>query len=287
MIKDTIADQLIYSTVKIVCVENNCQSIGTGFFMNLPMGDGTNIEAIVTNKHVINGYDFAFITVVGANDDETPNNQKHISLQIPNLQRRTFLHPDKDIDICLLFINDLIKAKNESGERVYYRSIGCDMAISEEQTENLTSMEDIIMIGYPNGFSDDFNNKPVIRKGITATSIKLNYENKSEFLADISVYFGSSGSPVFLRKTGLAKENNGEGLTIGVSPMYAFLGVLYAMKTVNVNGIAIREEIPTALKSQVITNMPINLGYVIKANKIIEAFEFQKQIIKSESRSDL
>lgn len=56
MIKDEIADQLVYSTVKITCRNSTAVSTGTGFFMRKDLQNGSNINAIVTNKHVVNGF---------------------------------------------------------------------------------------------------------------------------------------------------------------------------------------------------------------------------------------
>jgi len=53
------------------------------------------------------------------------------------------------------------------------------------------------MAGYPNGVSDEVNNLPVVRKGITATPMFADYNGKPEFLIDCAIYEGSSGSPIF------------------------------------------------------------------------------------------
>jgi hypothetical protein len=39
---------------------------------------------------------------------------------------------------------------------------------------------------------------PILRRGVTATHPKINYLGRSEFLVDVAVYPGSSGSPIFL-----------------------------------------------------------------------------------------
>ena len=49
MIKDDIADQLVYSTVKITCQNSTEVSTRTGFFMAKELQNGRNIIAIVTN----------------------------------------------------------------------------------------------------------------------------------------------------------------------------------------------------------------------------------------------
>ena len=52
MLRDTIADQLVYSTVKLTCYNASVISDGTAFFMSMDYDD-TNITALVTNKHVV------------------------------------------------------------------------------------------------------------------------------------------------------------------------------------------------------------------------------------------
>ena len=68
------------------------------------------------------------------------------------------------------------------------------------------------MIGYPIGLIDEYNNKPIVRKGITATTYNIDYNGKKEFLIDIACFPGSSGSPIFIRRDGLgiAKDSQGK-----------------------------------------------------------------------------
>lgn len=52
------------------------------------------------------------------------------------------------------------------------------------------------MVGYPDGIWDEFNNQPIVRRGITATHPKNDFNGKGEFLIDAVCFPGSSGSPV-------------------------------------------------------------------------------------------
>lgn len=276
MIKDQIADQLVYSTVRIICTDTSTVSRGTGFFMQKDYPDGTNISALVTNNHVVNGYEYAEITLAGVHDDGTPDNQNQITIKINDLQKRRISHPDKDIDICFLFINDKIEASMNAGKPIYFRAIGTEMTLSPADYDSLTSIEDVIMIGYPNGIIDTYNNKPVVRKGITATSLKLDYNGTPDFMIDIACFYGSSGSPVFLRKEGLAKETIKGGLRLGLSPRYSLLGIIHSMSIAKANGEIVVKEIPTSMKPVVETTIPLNLGQVTKAEKILEVFDIIK-----------
>ena len=276
MIKDQVADQLIYSTVRIVCRNTSMESRGTGFFMRQDFPDGSNINAIVTNNHVVDGYDYAEITLAGVRDEGMPDDQNQVTIAINDLQKKRFSHPSKDIDICLLFVNEEIEASQKSGKPVYYRAIGTEMTLLPTDLDSLTSIEDVVMIGYPNGIIDTYNNKPVVRKGITATSLKLDYNGTPALMIDIACFYGSSGSPVFLRKEGLAKETTENGLTLGLSPNYSLLGIIHSMSIAKANGEIVVKEIPTAMKPVVETAIPLNLGQVTKSKKILEIFDLVK-----------
>ncbi len=281
MIKDQFADQLVYSTVRIVCKNALTVSRGTGFFMYQDSPEGDNISAIVTNKHVVEGYNYAEITLAGVDAKGMPDDQNYITIVINDLQKKIIHHPNKDIDICLLFVNSEIKASKELGKPVYYRAIGAEMTLFPKDLDSLTSIEDIIMIGYPNGIIDEYNNKPVVRKGITATSLKLNYNGKPDFMVDVACFYGSSGSPVFLRKEGLEKETSENKITLGLSYSYSLLGIIHSMSIAKANGEIVVKEIPTAAKPIVETTIPLNLGQVTKAEKILELFNLVRRIKKA------
>ena len=105
-----------------------------------------------------------------------------------------------------MVINDLIEQARANGIDAYFKAITTDFSISNFNIQELTPVEDIVMIGYPIGLIDEVNNKPVVRKGITATDIRLDYNGRKEFLIDAACFHGSSGSPVFLRKMGPIKR---------------------------------------------------------------------------------
>lgn len=46
----------------------------------------------------------------------------------------------------------------------------------------LDAMEDVIMVGYPVGLWDSVNNRPIFRRGITATDPKVDFEGKKNFM---------------------------------------------------------------------------------------------------------
>lgn len=273
MIKDYIADMLVYSTVRIVCSNSNETAYGTGFFMLYEDAPDTKCLMLVTNRHVVSGYSTAIIKMVSDDGMGNPLDDVHLSITLPELQKNCIYHPEPNVDICFININTQLEDLIKQGKTPYFKCIGKEMILRPEDFDSLTAIEDIIMIGYPNGIMDDFNCKPVVRKGITATNLKFDYNGKPLFLIDAACFPGSSGSPVFLRKTGLEKEKTKDGIQLGVTAFYSLLGILYAGPTLTVDGKIVVKDIPTSAMAVAEIKTMLNLGYVVKINKALELFK--------------
>ena len=120
------------------------------------------------------------------------------------------------------------------------------------------------MVGYPIGLSDNYNHKPIIRKGSTATHPRNDYQGKKEILIDMPCYPGSSGSPVFILNEG--SYTTPQGVFIGSRIL--FLGILYAGPEFTKTGTITFNVSPR--EPRVLTTIPINLGIIIKAQRIVE-----------------
>ena len=82
------------------------------------------------------------------------------------------------------------------------------------------------MVGYPNGHSDQINNRPIVRRGITATSLQEDFNGQKVFLADIAVFGGSSGSPIFIFNPYGGFERHPDGSeTFSLGPRLHFVGI--------------------------------------------------------------
>ncbi|MGX3065578.1 hypothetical protein [Ursidibacter arcticus] len=160
------------------------------------------------------------------------------------------------MDLAILPIAPILMKMRNTGKEPYFIPLDKNILPTNELLEELSPMEDIVMIGYPNGLWDRKHNLPIIRKGITATHPKLNYNGKMEFLIDAACFPGSSGSPVFLANLGSFTSKDGRlmgGFRI------ALLGTLYAGPQHTAKGDIIFSPIPQAL-----TSIPNNLGLVIR-----------------------
>jgi hypothetical protein len=130
----------------------------------------------------------------------------------------------------------------------------------------LKAFEEIYMIGYPRGLWDEINNMPIVRRGITATAPYLDYNGTKEFLIDIAAFGGSSGSPVFQYNESGYSDKLGS-LNVG-APRLFLLGILYAGPQYTVGGEVIKT-VPGVSSEKVKSEIPMNLGYVIKSSEIL------------------
>jgi len=265
-----ISNELIYSTVNINCtLENGEQTTGTGFFCNLEETEEGTLTVIVTNKHLIKD------AVFGEIDFPVMNNEieEFETISMDDFESHWILHPDDKIDLCVLPVAGYIEFDRFEKEKILlgFSPITLGYFPEYEELKGLGAIEDIIMIGYPDGLMDEVNLKPIVRKGITATSINIDYEDKPEFLIDIACFEGSSGSPVLIYNQGMWIGKEGNAM-IGVRVM--LLGVLYAGFDKNIEGELVKTEVKNLKIPKI--KIPLNLGVVVKAEKILEF----KEIIK-------
>ena len=110
---------------------------------------------------------------------------------------------------------------------------------------------------------------PIFRQGVLATNYKHDWNGKKEFLIDAACFPGSSGSPGMLFDLG--GYHSKKGNVIG-SHRIRLLGVLYGGPVQTVEGSVEVVTVPTQKETVASTNIPINLGNIIKSEQLL-AFE--------------
>lgn len=262
------SEQLTFSTVRIECeLISGGIGTGTGFFYQFAKQGDKYVPAIVTNKHVIEGAQKGLIHLHLADGNGKPLSGQIFSVVIENMQANWLLHPDPEVDLCILPIASLLTQAQASGQNVFLISLDHSLIPAQDLIAELTAIEDIIMIGYPNGIWDQVNNMPIIRKGITATHPNMNYNGKQEFMIDAACFPGSSGSPVFLFNMGTFARRDGSTV---VGARIALLGVLYAGPQHTATGEIQIVNVPTQQKPVTFSRIPNNLGIVIKSARLVE-----------------
>jgi hypothetical protein len=167
------------------------------------------------------------------------------------------------------FVNEAAKR----GDKLFYIPFTIDLLPADKHKEELTAIEDVLMIGYPNGIWDSVNNMPIFRKGTTATNPLLDYNGKKEIMIDIAAFPGSSGSPVLIFNEGGYREKKGN-MYMGANRII-LLGVLFAGPQAIATGEII---MTTNLQRPIaVSQIPINLGLIIKSERILEMEKLFKQ----------
>jgi len=268
MIGDRISEQLRYMTVRILTSKNqttNWTGAGTGFLYCFNKNN-ISVPLLVTNKHVLDEaitIGLTFHVTVDNNASPLPGSGRIIS--IPVDQVKVIRHPDPDVDLAAIAILPIhTHAINVEGWQPYTKCLSTTHLPSMEMIGDFSALEEIIMVGYPTGLVDAVNNFQIARRGITSTPYTVDYQGKREFLADITVYGGSSGSPIFVMNEG--SWSSPKGIVMGTR--FALIGVLRAGHTETMNGQIVAEPVPTNLAPVAKVTHMINLGLCIKSSLI-------------------
>lgn len=264
-----LADQLAFSTVRVECVTNSGEeSVGTAFFFSFPQGEGEAIPLLITNRHVISDATRGTFCLTEANSDGMPAVGTFTKIAIDGFEGYWKPHPDTDVDLCAMPIAPLLRAAERQGKRFFFRRLDPGLVATSDIMAELSALEEVVMVGYPVGIWDSRNNMPIFRKGITATRPDLDYEGRQEFMIDVACFPGSSGSPVLLFNVGGYSTKTGDTM-IGETRI-KLLGVLYAGPQFTVEGKIEVAPIPTKADGLAVSEIPTNLGMVIKAERILE-----------------
>lgn len=265
MHKMSLSEMITYSTVLIKCqyADGTCGS-GTGFIINLCRDEEhkTCVPVLITNNHVVANSVKTVFEFCKADEEGNPVDKEPFSLIYPG--NAWIPHPDKSVDMCCLLLAEALKVLQQRNEKIFYIPLETKLIPSKDKIAQLSAMEDVVMIGYPIGLSDTYNHKPIIRRGITSSHPKKDYQGKRETLLDMACYPGSSGSPVFILNQGTYTVQDG----IAMGNRIYLLGVLYGGHEFNAQGVLHFSNLPNIPVP--VTRIPINLGIMIKAERILE-----------------
>lgn len=275
----TVSEQLAYSTVRVEAEDASGDlATGTGFFFKCVDDGQQHVPVIVTNKHVIAGSQKGRFHLTVRGSDGGPVPMKHIQLELEGFEKRWIHHPDPAVDLAAMPILPLLAEAKEQGKEFFYINLDNNLVPTPSDLADLGALEDIVMVGYPNGIWDRVNNMPLFRRGITATHPNLDYEGRKEFMIDAACFPGSSGSPVFLYNVGGWATRDG-GMVMGGTRI-KLLGVLYAGPQHTAAGEVHIVTVPTHQEVVALSSIPNNLGLVIKGWRLREFDDVLKPLVK-------
>jgi hypothetical protein len=254
---------LQHSTIRIECRKGDGSTCsGTGFHFEFRM-DGQDVPLVVTNRHVVDGATQITFTLTLGDENKRPTD-RHLPI---NYDKPIWIdHPDASVDLVVIPLGPLLRKLEEAKTYPFWATITPTEIPSADQLSTLTPLEEVLMIGYPNGLWDHVNNLPIFRRGISATACNRDYQGRREFLIDAAVFPGSSGSPVFIYNEGSYAVPGG----LALGSRVWLIGIVYAVHLHTAEGEIKTITIPTETKSIALSGIPNHLGVCIRAERILE-----------------
>lgn len=266
----SVAEQLLFTTVRVETYDDkNNAYTGTSFIFGYRTGKDEQILFLVTNKHVIKGKQKGILNFIQAQNGQ-PLLGTCYPLEITEFESAWYGHPSEKVDVAIAYFKPIVDCFADKGIDIYFRSVISDLVPSNDILNELDAIEEVLIIGYPYGIWDRKNLLPIVRRGITATPISVDFQGEKQFLIDASVFPGSSGSPVFLYNVGTYTKKTGDTV---VENRLLFLGIVaevfYRIEPSEIRVLSVPTvDVPVALSKQM-----IDLGIVFQATTIIEAIE--------------
>jgi hypothetical protein len=261
----SLLQNILFSVTRLVARdEHGNESIGTAFVFTVQRGQSTYYPYIVTNRHVISGSkEFTISFNTGSYDQVELGKVASMTFQI--MESQWSFHKDPSVDLAAFPIGYMISEFQKRGHLIFFRTLSPDMIPTDENLKTIDAVEDVLLIGYPNGLFDPVHWLPIVRKGISATPITVDFAGNPEFLIDASIFPGSSGSPVFLYKPTLSAQRSDESTR---ADLLLFLGVVSKVFTRRENTTIEAIHVPGIYSVQM-----IDIGVVVKAKCIQELLE--------------
>lgn len=257
------------TTILIESTADQSTSRGTGFLFGFKIADDEGIPLLITNKHVLKNTEQVKLRLsLSAPEDHSRKIGIAEYTITTGIESLVFHHPEPDVDLAAISIASILDDLTKSGISGHGTMFSEKDIIEGEELASLGIAEEIVMVGYPTGLSDDVNNLPIVRQGIIASDPNVNFKGKRQFVIDCACYHGSSGSPVIL------KEKQCLNLVDGMVSLdirrNALMGILFAGPTTTTQGRITVKNIPTTGGEAAEFDHLINLGYVIPASMILD-----------------
>jgi len=169
----------------------------TGLFFLLETPKG-KVPTIITTKTAIAAAQSVTFFFLDADTAGLPVYGNLRPVTIARNELAMLFHPDSDVDLAMILINPIMDYLQKQKIKISYHNLDESLIPNDSVMNTLNVIDDLLMIGHPAGIRPELNGVPFVKKGVSATPMFLEYQNKKEFVADIPVYDGSSGAPVVL-----------------------------------------------------------------------------------------
>lgn len=258
---ETASEQLFFTTTFIEGSDGQgAKWTGTGFLYAVNTNQGV-ATFVVTNKHVLEKATILAMRFVRGSGGK-PLIGQSVTVQWNPFGNHLWVgHGTPEVDVAVLPLQPVLNNLAQSGQEACMRTLPPELLPNQSTWEEFDELARVVFVGYPIGLYDTVNFTPIVRQGMTATPLALDYRGLPAFLIDASVYPGSSGSPVFLFDRGMYQARTGGTIVGG---RLFLLGVLAAVHTQQIGAEVL--EMPAALVASF--DQPIGLGIVFRYSAI-------------------
>lgn len=246
-------------------------STGTGFFYQVTKPSSNLAKVlIVTNKHVIQNAEFVqFVlssapSVAALDEHHQPVGRTDQTINWP-LTGQTYLHPDPQVDLCAIDVTVPIGMILKGGRQIRSMFLDASWLPQANDKKSIRDVEQVLVVGYPKGLWDEYNNMPITRLGTTATHPLARYQGKNNFLIDVAAFSGSSGSPVFTYEAPMFRDTTG-AYTPGTKVQ--LVGVVWGVVETTTTGKLTVTEIPSAMTHVPVLSTSLNLAIALSAEAV-------------------
>lgn len=269
----SIAEALLYSVIRITAYNGTSPlSYGTGFLFNASLSGDRSVICLMTNKHVVKDADSVEVSLHRADPTaDLKEKPQPVTIRI-NLPGSVIDHPEDEVDLCAINVSAEVEAYRKAGTPLYIMAANEGDIPKIGEWGSFDAIEEVVMIGCPNGIYDEVSKLPIARRGITATPLVNNYGGNAEFMVDMACFPGSSGSPIFVYNRDGYLDRATNTLNMG-SARIRLVGVLYSGPQIDARG-----HITMAAPSTVSVKNMMHLGLALKASRVLELADVIRQI---------
>jgi hypothetical protein len=152
---------MMHATVRIECVgANGSASSGTGFFFAMFQTQTESVPVIMTNKHVFGQNLTAAFFLTLAKPDGSPDLGNKVRVDVSDLPNKWIGHPDPKVDLAIMPCADILRRLIDQRQQPFVVYLDQSIIPSDDALKFLLPVEDILVVGYPDGIWDAHNNAP-------------------------------------------------------------------------------------------------------------------------------
>jgi hypothetical protein len=180
---------------------------GTAFFFVFETNKGL-VPSVITSKHLLEDAESITFFFLEENANRFPQYGRTQQITIKRSDLAVINHPDAQLDLVVIPVTSIITYFSNKKILISYHPLSETVIAKDSMMKTLNPVENVFLIGYPAEIKKELEGTPLIKKGITATPLFIDFDKKKEFLIDIAAYNGSGGAPVFVYQNSNSDRND-------------------------------------------------------------------------------